>query len=112
MPGMGSAPSLTNPEPTLLLACLCAAWCNTCEAYKSTFEALSQEHADRVGFLWVDIEDDAELLGELDIENFPCLLMARGPQALFFGTVLPHASHARDLLQRAISAQLQPCADP
>jgi hypothetical protein len=80
----------------LLVACLCAAWCRTCDAYRDTLaatrDALARAHpAAALRFVWVDIEDEAALVGDLDIEDFPTLLVARGAELLFFGPVLPHA---------------------
>ena len=76
--------------------------------------------------MWVDIEDDDELVGDLDIETFPTLLVGTtGQQVLFFGPILPSpellerllarldpsragnaAPQSEALLQRLVSAQL------
>ena len=78
--------------------CLCAQWCGTCREYRSGFEALASVFPG-VNFRWVDIEDEAEALGDLDVENFPTLLIARGPLVLFYGTMLPHLGHLERLLE-------------
>lgn len=52
--------------------------------------------------LWIDIEDQADLVGAVDVENFPTLLIARGEQVLFFGTVTPHLSTLTRLVQAAL----------
>jgi hypothetical protein len=41
-------------------------------------------------FLWVDIEDEAELVDPMEVENFPTLLIANAHHAVFFGTLTPH----------------------
>jgi hypothetical protein len=51
-------------------------------------------------FVWVDIEDHPDLLGDEDVENFPTVLIERQGQKLFFGTMLPHI----DQLERMIEA--------
>ena len=94
--------------PPLLVACLCAAWCRTCTDYGPTFETLRNEFGAATCFVWVDIEDDAALLGELDVEDFPTLLCARGDHVLFVGPVLPHAQTARQLIERALRDELPP----
>ncbi len=71
-----------------LVVCLCAAWCDTCEEFRSTFERLSQGDPGSV-YLWIDIEDDSELVGDLDIENFPTLAVFRGALPLYYGVTLP-----------------------
>lgn len=84
-----------------LVACLCAAWCHTCTAYRSGFLAMA-ERFPRAEFRWVDIEDDAEAVEEIEVENFPTILVRRGGETLFQGVLLPHRSHLERLLQELI----------
>lgn len=93
-------------ETPLLVACLCAAWCRTCDEYRPVFDALRAEFAAQVQFVWIDIEDDEALLGEVDVVDFPTLLIAHGAAVRFFGPVLPHAQTARQLVQRALRDEL------
>jgi thioredoxin 1 len=79
------------------VACLCAGWCGTCTSYRATFEQMAARHPDK-HFLWIDIEDQADVVGELDVENFPTLLIQRGDSVAFFGTVLPDPALAERLL--------------
>ena len=81
-----------------IVACLCAAWCGTCGSYRATFEELAGRHPDKV-FLWVDIEDHADVVGDLDVENFPTLLLQKGDTVAFCGTMLPEAGLAHRLVQ-------------
>lgn len=78
--------------------CLCAEWCGTCRDYRSGFESLAEEFP-AMRFRWVDIEDSADEMGDLDVENFPTLLIRRGEDVLFFGTMLPHLGHLRRTLE-------------
>lgn len=94
------------PAAPLLVACLCAAWCRTCDEYRPVFDALREAFGAQARFVWVDIEDDEDALGDVDVENFPTLLAARGDRVLFFGTVLPHAQTARGLVERALRDEL------
>lgn len=88
----------TSGAAEFLVVCLCAQWCGTCRDYRAGFEALAAEFAG-FHFRWLDIEDEADALGELDIENFPTLLIRRGSLVLFFGVFLPHLAHLRRLLE-------------
>jgi thioredoxin 1 len=85
-----------------LVACLCAAWCDTCVAYRPGFVAMA-ERFPRAEFRWVDIEDDAEAVEDIDVENFPTILVRRGDQTLFHGVMLPHHEHLKRLLEKLIA---------
>lgn len=89
-------------EDAWVVACLCAAWCDTCRAYRPAFEQLAATHPDK-RFVWIDIEDQADFIGDIDVENFPTLLIQRGDAVAFFGTVLPDAK----LADRLILAQAE-----
>jgi hypothetical protein len=81
-----------------MVACLCAAWCDTCCSYRASFDELAARHPDQ-RFVWIDIEDQADIVGDIDVENFPTLLIQRGDIVAFFGTVLPDARLAERLVQ-------------
>lgn len=83
-----------------VVACLCAAWCGTCGTYRATFEQLAGRHPDKL-FVWIDIEDHADIVGDLDVENFPTLLIQRDDVVAFFGTMLPDPA----LADRLVKAQ-------
>ncbi|BEP96745.1 hypothetical protein GmRootA79_51290 [Acidovorax sp. A79] len=70
--------------------CLCAGWCGTCRDYRPLFDELARANPG-VRFEWVDIEDESEIAGDLDVETFPTLLIGRGTSALFLGPLLPQA---------------------
>ena len=90
-------------QDRLIVACLCAAWCGTCSSYRATFEELAMKHPEKY-FLWVDIEDHADLVGDLDVDNFPTLLIQRHANVAFFGTMLPDPNVANRLIE-TIAAQ-------
>jgi len=85
-----------------LVACLCAAWCDTCVAYRPGFLAMAGRFP-RAEFRWVDIEDDAEAVEDIDVENFPTILVRRGGETLFHGVMLPHHEHLQRLLEKLIA---------
>lgn len=84
--------------PEFKVICLCAEWCGTCREYRVAFDALAGA-VRGAQFRWLDIENEAEALGDLDVENFPTLFIARGGSVLFYGTMLPHISHLERLLE-------------
>ena len=88
---------------TVQVACLCAAWCRTCESYQQIFEAACAELPQAgLQVRWIDIEDEAELIGDLDIETFPTLLIADDTQVRFAGPLTPQP----ETLKRVLRAHL------
>ncbi len=83
---------------TMLVACLCAAWCDVCRAYRIQFEQLAALN-DTSNFVWIDIEDQADLVGDFEVDNFPTLLVQRGRHVTFFGSVVPGLHIAARLIQ-------------
>lgn len=106
--GMSSHPAPLSDASSWLVACLCAQWCGTCRDYRAVFAQAEREFP-QARFLWVDIEDEADLVGPVDVEDFPTLLIARGEEVAFFGPLLPHASTLMRLLQARLdgSAPMQ-----
>jgi hypothetical protein len=78
--------------------CLCADWCGTCRDWRAVVDQAMQAHPG-VRWHWLDIEDEADLLGDLDIETLPCLLLARSEEVLFFGPVTPQPEVLSRLVQ-------------
>ncbi len=95
----------TMEDGRWVVACLCAAWCGTCGGYRAAFESVAARHPDKT-FVWIDIEDQADVVGDLDVDNFPTLLVQRADTVAFFGTMLPDAQLAERLVQA--QAELAP----
>jgi thiol-disulfide isomerase/thioredoxin len=87
------------------VVCLCAEWCGVCRDYASLFDEAALVFEGRAEFARLDIEDEAELLGPVDVENFPTLLIVRGTRVLFFGTITPHAPTLTRLVQGALAGE-------
>jgi thioredoxin 1 len=51
-------------------------------------------------FLWIDIEDSAAVLDQVEVENFPTILIGEGDRPHFFGAITPQ----REVLLRLIAA--------
>jgi hypothetical protein len=95
-----------------LVACLCAAWCRTCDGYRTVLAEAARAHPEAT-FVWVDIEDHADDLDDPDgaaddIENFPTLLLVRGDVPHFFGTVMPQPGVLMRMLGQARAGELPP----
>ena len=87
------------------VVCLCAGWCGVCREYQPLFDALAAQHPG-TRFLWVDVEDEADVVGDLDIETFPTLLIADGSGPRFVSPLAPHIA-VLDRLIESLREQAQ-----
>ncbi len=72
----------------LVVVALCAAWCHTCTEFRAGLEALARARPDAT-FVWLDIEDDCEVCGDVEVDNFPTLVAFRGDAVLHYGITVP-----------------------
>ena len=92
-------PAYSEPQ---LWGCLCAAWCGSCREYRATFDSVAAAFPD-ARFMWIDIEDEADLVDPIEVENFPTLLIAIRDEPVFFGPLTPH----RETLVRLVRSQAE-----
>ena len=85
-----------------IVACLCAGWCDVCKQYRAGFDALASEFPDHQ-FVWIDIEDQADLVGDLDVDNFPTILLQHRDTVAFYGTMLPEPRQVARLLESQLA---------
>lgn len=98
---------MTAATRTVDVACLCAAWCRVCEGYRAAFDAVRADPGDvgarlQLRWHWIDIEDEDALVGELDVETFPMLVIAEGPTLRFAGPLTPEAATLRRVLAACV----------
>ena len=87
---------------TVHVACLCAGWCHLCDDYRAVLRAVAAEMSPCAADLqwhWIDIEDEADLIGEIDVETFPTLVIADADTVRFAGPLMPHPDMLRRLLR-------------
>ena len=103
------------PDGTLhgsaLVVCLCAEWCTACRAYRAVFDQVAADHPD-LRFLWVDIEDSAALLDQIEVENFPTILIGEGASAALLRSHYASARSAAALDRRPSSGSVSGAAGP
>lgn len=97
-----------NDTATWWVACLCAAWCGVCRDWQPQFIAQARAHPG-LRFAWVDVEDEDETMGEVDIVTFPTLLVARGDRVMYLAPIPPLDNQFTRLLARL---QAQQAPDP
>ncbi len=100
LPSMSHSPLVPSDAHPLLVVCVCASWCGVCRDFATTFARLTQDHP-QTQFRWLDLEDDADLLDDLEVNNFPTLLLGVDRQLVFHGPVLPQLAGLQRLLREA-----------
>ena len=92
---------------------LCAAWCDTCTEFRAAFERIAATRPEAL-FVWLDIEDDAEICGDIDVENFPTLAIYRGAALLHYGVSLPQEGAVARLVDEigATAEAMRDAPDP
>lgn len=88
--------ALAAGDATLAVA-FCAQWCSTCREFRPALARLAAARPD-VFVLWLDVEDDADLLDDLELDTFPTLAIYGGATLRHYGPVLPQASLVERLL--------------
>ena len=91
-----------NADGPLVAIALCAAWCHTCREFRETFERIAIARSD-AQFIWLDIEDDHEICGDIDVENFPTLAVFRGDVPVHFGVSTPQEATLARLIDELAS---------
>jgi thioredoxin-like negative regulator of GroEL len=86
--------------------CLCAAWCGVCRDWRPVLRDLARAHP-QWHIAWIDVEDEDEAMGEVEVETFPTLLVAHGGEPRFFGPVPPSAAQLEHLVTR-LQARAEP----
>ena len=74
--------------------------------YQALFALMAARHP-AFQFAWIDIEEQAELVGDIDVETFPTLLLADAEGLRFFGPVTPQAQTLSRLLDSLQSSSLK-----
>jgi len=93
----------------LAVVSLCAAWCDTCTQFRAAFERIAAARP-QIAFVWLDIEDDSAVCGDVDVENFPTLAVYRGGAPVHFGVSLPQEGTVARLID-ALAERSVPLAD-
>ena len=96
---------------SLHVICLCAQWCGTCRAYEPVFSDLKAQRPE-LQTHWVDVEDEEDALGDVDITTFPMLLIVDDRQGLCFaGPITPQPQTLLRLCDAAAGGDLHASAE-
>ena len=93
-------------DRSIHIVCLCAAWCRLCDDYAPVLVQVTEAlAADGVALRrhWIDIEDEAELVGEFDVETFPTLVVIGPDGVRFAGPLTPQPETLRRVLRATVA---------
>ena len=81
--------------------CFCAGWCRSCREFQPELEQFTLSFP-QGRFIWVDIEGHDDMLGELDVDKFPTLLLQRGNMVAFYSCIHPDIMQTKRILQSVL----------
>jgi len=84
----------------------CAEWCRSCREFRPVLEKMPSSYP-QAAFFWVDIEDNSDMLGELDINKFPTLLIQQGDLVAFYSCIHPDTK----LIERILQSMMEKSPD-
>lgn len=91
-----------SADSPLVVVSMCAAWCHTCGEFREVFERVAAARGN-AQFVWLDIEDDHEICGDIDVEDFPTLAVFRGDVPVHYGVSLPQEATVARLIDELAS---------
>jgi len=94
----------------LLVVGLCAQWCGTCRDFRPALARIAAAQP-RAHFLWLDVEDDAAVTDDIDVDNFPTLAIYGPTGVLHHGVSLPHEHVVARLVESLLDARRNVPAD-
>jgi thioredoxin reductase (NADPH) len=95
---------------SLTVAVLCAAWCTTCREFEAAVARIAAARP-HVRLVWFDVEDDSDVCGDIEVENFPTLAVFRDRDLLHFGPSLPQEQRVLRLIDEMSDASRAPLRD-
>lgn len=106
------AQHLAQPDAELLVVLGAEAWCAKCQRLRPAFEQLSQGLPPAVLPLWLDLEDQAEFIGDFIPPDLPLLLRWRHGhcvQAAVLQDIQPDAGHPGERVRMQVLAIESDC---
>ena len=105
--------ALLSKEGTLLVVMLGAEqWCARCRALRPIFDALAAQRHENEAWLWLDLEDHADFIGDDLPDNLPVLMAYRGNCLVLSQALATETVAIRALVDAARSAPPAGLSDP
>ena len=91
----------SHNDKSWVVAFFCAQWCRACREFRPELDKMTVSYP-QVAFFWVDVEDNSDMLGDLDINKFPTLLIQQGDTVAFYSCIHPDTKLIERILQSAM----------
>ena len=79
-----------------------ASWCGPCRAIAPVFERLSNDYTGKLQFAKMDVDENQNVPGSLNIQAIPTLMIFHGGKAI--GRLVgPHPSRLKNEIDRVLS---------
>jgi thioredoxin 1 len=88
------------------LLLFCAEWCGSCREFRAHFDALDVKGLSKI---WLDIEDHAALLEDIEINNLPTILaVSQDGLSFYFGEIPPKKLFLETILNNLLLGKMPP----
>lgn len=105
--------ALLSKEDALLVVILGAEqWCARCRALRPMFDALAAQRQANEVWLWLDMEDHADFIGDDLPDNLPVLMAYQGNRLVLSEVLATEAASIQALVDGARSAPPAGLSDP
>lgn len=94
------ATALNDSQRTVVIG-LGAEWCSLCTEFRPAFLDQAKKAAEQEYWLWLNLEEHAELLGEFVPETLPLVWVYRGP-TVSYGQATPLEDSAANFACKAL----------
>lgn len=101
------APASSESLRRIEVAFICATWCATCREFLPQVQRLADANP-HASFLALDVEADADLLGDIDVDDFPTLVVAHPRGVLYYGPTVPQVPVVQRLLDDLLGRDAAP----
>ena len=81
------AQRLAEPGARLVVLLGAEAWCEKCRVMRPLFESRASSTAPNEIWVWLDLEDHAEFIGDFLTDDLPWLIVHRGSALVFNGII-------------------------
>jgi thiol-disulfide isomerase/thioredoxin len=94
---------ILNNKAESIVILLGASWCHKCDPVKKSITRMTQHDTPTVNWLWLDLEDHCEFLGNFSPETIPLVWVYQGEHLIRHGVIEENKDSEQDFLEFILS---------